>query len=41
MAGSVPGRPVQISHTAVLGAADVESTTAQAQNIFERVWSSA
>src|SRR5512135_3379182 len=39
--GSVPGMPEQIGHTAVLGAADVLSTTSQAQNIFDLVCSSA
>jgi hypothetical protein len=33
--------PVQISHTAVLGSALVVSTTGQAQNIFDKVRSSA
>jgi hypothetical protein len=39
--GSVPGMPVQISQTAVLGSDVVGSTTLQPQNIFDCVNSSA
>ena len=39
--GSVPGSPAQIGQTKVFGGACVESTTAQPQNIFDRVSSSA
>src|SRR5512134_2109653 len=39
--GRVPGIPVQTGHTAVFGGAETESTTAQLQNIFDRVRSSA
>ena len=39
--GRVPGMPAQTGQTAVLGAARVLSTTAQLQNIFECVCSSA
>src|SRR5439155_13680308 len=39
--GSTPGIAVQTGQVNVLGAACVESTTAQPQNIFERVDSSA
>ncbi len=35
MTGSVPGMPAQISHATLLGGAEVESTTAQPQNILE------
>jgi hypothetical protein len=35
--GSVPGMPVQTSHTALFGWAEVESTTGQAQNILDCV----
>jgi hypothetical protein len=37
----VPGIPVHISQTEVFGSAIVESTTAQPQNIFDCVSSSA
>lgn len=39
--GSVPGMPEQTGHTAVFGGAETESTTAQLQNIFDFVCSSA
>jgi hypothetical protein len=39
--GKVPGMPVQISHTALLGTAVVKSTTLHPQNIFDEVSNSA
>jgi len=39
--GNTPGIPRQTGQTTVFGAADVLSTTAQAQNILEAVSSSA
>src|SRR4030067_693820 len=39
--GNTPGMPAHTGQTEVFGSARVESTTAQLQNIFERVPSSA